>query len=95
MIVIWYLRLTGESCYGAKKDYNGTIEEVGAYTLLSEEPDTSLPYRDELERKVFKSDTSEIWSDQIHLKLKRTFEPLWLCNIFSDLKNIEKYTVYL
>lgn len=33
MIVIWYLRFTGESCYGAKKDYNGTLDEVGAYTV--------------------------------------------------------------
>lgn len=52
MIVIWYLRLTGESCYGAKKDYNGTLDEVGAYTLLPEELGMSLPYRDELERSL-------------------------------------------
>ena len=45
----------------------------------------SLPYRDELKREVFKSDPGEMRADQIHLNLNRTFEPLWLCNIFSDL----------
>lgn len=54
MIVIWYLRLTGESCYGVKKDYNGTLEETGAYTLIPEELDMSLPYRDEPKRETFK-----------------------------------------
>lgn len=74
MILICYLRLTGESCYGAKKDYNGTLEEAGAYTPIPKELDMSLPYRDELERVVFKSDPGETRSDQIHPKLKKTFE---------------------
>jgi hypothetical protein len=54
MIVIWYFRLTGESCYGAKKDYNGTLEKVGVYTLIPREQDTSLLYRKGLEKEVFK-----------------------------------------